>query len=312
LIASGFRVIRRTALASLGDDVVRLAVPRGQSLQAALREVRAAAPDAVTDLDHYYGLGVASRAKPKPDKSGRGPSEQTGPQHFTVGMIDTAVSPHPAMASTRLVHWSKGGEPAAAAQHGTAVASLMAERGPATIYSANIFRGPPTHPFTSIDIVAEAMEWLLAQGAPVINMSIAGPPNALLEKLVAIAGAHGRIIVAAAGNGGPAAPPVYPAALPGVFAVTAVDPALRVYRYANHGAYIAVAAQGVGVLAARAEGGYARFTGTSFAAPLVAARLARCRAAGASVSACKDQLLKAARDLGPPGFDDTYGHGYVE
>ncbi|MFM9935002.1 MAG: S8 family serine peptidase [Novosphingobium sp.] len=312
LVASGFRVIRRTALASLGDDVVRLAVPRGQSLPDALRAVRAAAPAAVTDFDHYYGLGLASGSKPKRNKADSGPAENTAALRVSIGMIDTAVTAHPALGTAQVVSWKPGEDAHAASQHGTAVASLMATRGAATIYSANIFRGPAAHPFTSVDILAEAMEWLMAQGAPVINMSIAGPPNALLEKLVAIAGSRGRMIVAAAGNSGPSAPPVYPAALPGVIAVTAVDPALRVYRYANHGGYIAVAAQGVGVLAARAEGGYARFTGTSFAAPLVSARLARCRAEGASSILCKGQLLKSARDLGVTGYDDTYGHGYIE
>jgi len=312
LVASGFRVIRRTALASLGEEVVRLAVPHGSSLSAALRDVRAAAPGAVTDFDHYYGLGLASRAKPKRDQAARPAAAFYPSRSVSVGMIDTAVAAHPALTAARVVSWKQGEDPKAVMQHGTAVASLMAARGSATIFSANIFRGPPAHPFTSIDILAEAMEWLMGQGVPVINMSIAGPPNALLEKLVAIAAARGSTIVAAAGNGGPAAPPVYPAALPGVVAVTAVDPALRVYRYANHGRYIAVAAQGVGVLAARAEGGYARFTGTSFAAPLVSARLARCRAAGRSSAACTDQLFKAARDLGAQGFDDTYGHGYIE
>ncbi len=312
LIASGFRVIRRTALASLGEEVVRLGIPRGRRLADALREVRAAAPGAVTDFDHYYGLGLASRARPKRDKSGRPSAQAPAPRSVSVGMIDTAVAAHPALGSARVVSWKPGEAPKAVTQHGTAVASLMAGRGAATIYSANIFRGPPAHPFTSIDILAEAMEWMMGQGAPVINMSIAGPPNALLEKLVAIAAARGRTIVAAAGNGGPAASPVYPAALPGVVAVTAVDPAMRVYRYANHGRYIAVAAQGVDVIAARAEGGYARFTGTSFAAPLIAAKLAGCRAAGASGAACTDQLYKSARDLGTPGYDDTYGHGYIQ
>jgi len=310
LVAAGYRVIRRTALAALGEDVVRLGIPHGRRLADALREVRAAAPGAVTDFDHYYGLGLASREKPRRNRAA-GPAAPI-PRAVSVGMIDTAVAAHPALGGARVVSWKQGEGPQAQTQHGTAVASLMAARGSATIYSANIFRGPAAHPFTSIDILAEAMEWMLGQGALVINMSIAGPPNALLEKLVAIAGARGRTIVAAAGNGGPAAPPVYPAALPGVVAVTAVDPALRVYRYANHGRYIAVAAQGVGVLAARAEGGYARFTGTSFAAPLVAAKLARCRTGGGSSAVCTEQLFKAAQDLGVPGIDDTYGHGYIE
>lgn len=310
LSASGYRVIRRTSLASLGEVVVRLAVPRGRNLAAALREVRALAPDAVTDYEHYYGLGLASRGKPKRSKATLAPATRS--QRFSVGMIDTAVAAHPVLGSARIVAWQPGEDPKAGAGHGTAVASLMAVQGADTIYSANIFRGPAARPFTSIDILAEALEWQIAQGASVINLSIAGPANALLEKMVAIAAARGRIVVASAGNGGPAAAPAFPAAFPGVVAVTAVDPAMRVYRYANRGRYIAVAAQGVGVQAARAEGGFARFTGTSFASPLVAARLARCRASGTSASACKDQMMKSARDLGTPGFDEVYGNGYVE
>jgi hypothetical protein len=312
LSVSGYRVISRKALAALGGDVVRLGVPRGRSLAAALLEVRAAAPGAVIDYDHYYGLGLAGRARGKRDRKAAAPDAE--PQGFGVGMIDTAVAAHPALGSAHVVAWP-GGDPApaaAAAQHGTAIASLLAARGAGTIYSANIFRGPVDRPFTSIDSLVEAMEWLLGQNAPVINMSLAGPPNALLQRIVAVAGGRGRIIVAAAGNGGPSAAPVYPAALPGVVAVTAVDPALRVYRYANHGRYIGLAAQGVGVLAASAGGGYARFTGTSFAAPQIAARLARCRNAGCASAACIETLRKTARDLGAPGFDEVYGHGYIE
>ena len=41
------------------------------------------------------------------------------------------------------------------------------------------------------------------------------------------------ILVAAAGNAGPYAEPLYPAALVGVVAVTAVDDRNRIYRQAN-------------------------------------------------------------------------------
>ncbi|KUR71508.1 hypothetical protein AQZ52_11340 [Novosphingobium fuchskuhlense] len=312
LVAAGYRVVSRKTLAALGEDVVRLGVPHGRSLRAAIGEVRAAAPGAVIDYDHYYGLGLAGRGKGKPERKAAVPAAAAS--GFPVGMIDTAVVRHPALAAAKVVAWSGGEAPSvpAAAQHGTAVASLLAGRGATTIYSANIFRGPAGRPFTSLDSLVEAMEWLLGQGAPVINMSIAGPPNAVLQKMVSLAGAKGHIIVAAAGNDGPAAPPVFPAALPGVVAVTAVDPALRIYRYANHGRYIGVAAQGVGVLAAASAGGYARYSGTSFAAPVIAARLAQCRAEGRSGPACIDALVRSARDLGAPGYDETYGHGYID
>lgn len=311
LVAAGYRVISHKTLASLGEEVVRLGVPAGRRLAAAVAEVRAAAPTAVIDYEHYYGLGLAGRGKGKRDR--KAVPQAPSAQGFPVGMIDTAVAAHPSLAAAKVVAWS-GGEPAApaAATHGTAVASLLAARGAGTIYSANIFRGPAGRPFTSIDSLVEAMEWLLGQGVPVINMSIAGPPNALLQKMVGLAGAKGRIVVAAAGNGGPSAPPVYPASLPGVVAVTAVDPSLRVYRYANHGRYIGVAAQGVGVVAAAPGGGWARYSGTSFAAPHITASLARCRAAGTSGPVCIDAMVKSARDLGAPGFDEIYGHGYIE
>jgi hypothetical protein len=86
----------------------------------------------------------------------------------------------------------------------------------------------------------------------VINMSLAGPRNAILDRLIRDAVASGRTIVAAAGNGGPTAPPAYPAAVPGVIAVTAVDKNRQVYRLAQRGRHIAVSAYGVDVLAANA------------------------------------------------------------
>ena len=67
------------------------------------------------------------------------------------------------------------------------------------------------------------------------------------------------MIVAAAGNGGPTAPPAYPAALRPVVAVTAVDSKDHIYRYANQGRYIMVAAPGVDEPAADARGGISLF-----------------------------------------------------
>ena len=110
----------------------------------------------------------------------------------------------------------------------------------------------------------------------------------------------------------PSAPPAYPAAVPGVVAVTAVDGRQQVYRYANRGRYITVAARGVDVVAAHAPGGLARFSGTSFASPHVAAWIARCRAGGSDAAQCETRLRREARDLGTAGFDEIYGFGLVD
>ncbi len=61
-----------------------------------------------------------------------------------------------------------------------------------------------------------------------INISLVGPANGLLEQLVRIITARGHIVVAAVGNDGPGAPPLFPAAYPAVVAVTGVDAKQRV------------------------------------------------------------------------------------
>ncbi|MFM6832440.1 MAG: S8 family serine peptidase, partial [Novosphingobium sp.] len=88
--------------------------------------------------------------------------------------------------------------------------------------------------------------------------------------------------------------PSYPAAVPGVIAVTAVDKDHAVYRLAQRGRHIAVAAMGVDILAADAHSNLARFTGTSFATPIISAWLARCRANGSDAARCGHQLKEAA------------------
>ncbi|PCK05859.1 MAG: hypothetical protein COA42_17795, partial [Alteromonadaceae bacterium] len=105
-----------------------------------------------------------------------------------------------------------------------------------------------------------------------------------------------------AGNSGPDAPPVYPAAQQGVTAVTAVDAALRLYDQANHGDYIEFAAPGVDVWAADAQEAGQYHTGTSFAAPFVAAALALVG---------RDKLIQSAIDLGATGKDSEFGYGLV-
>jgi len=304
----GFKVIARHDLPALESRVVRLAAPAGMDANRALDEARKADPKATFDFTHYYGTqfspsGVAAGGETTlPRKKGR----------LTLGMIDTGVVSHPALrgASVEFRDFSKGtkGVPTT---HGTAVASILVSEGASNLRVANIFRGGVSAPFTSADVIVDALDWMVANRVPVVNMSLAGPRNAILDALVERAVARGSLIVAAAGNGGPGAPPAYPAALRGVVAVTAVDGNNRVYRYANQGRYITVAARGVGEPAANSKGGIGRFSGTSFATPHVAAWMARCLQSSSAI-ACARNLRERARDLGEPGYDPVYGHGLIE
>src|SRR5262249_57718516 len=59
--------------------------------------------------------------------------------------------------------------------------------------------------------------------------------------------AKGVVLIAAAGNAGPKSPPLYPAADPHVIAVTATDENDKLFKQANQGPYVAVAAPGVDI-----------------------------------------------------------------
>lgn len=72
------------------------------------------------------------------------------------------------------------------------------------------------------------------------------------------------------GYDGPAAPPLYPAAYPGVVGVTALDARRRVIFEAERGPQVMFAAPGADIPAANSSDGFANVRATSFAAPLVA------------------------------------------
>jgi subtilisin family serine protease len=119
-----------------------------------------------------------------------------------------------------------------------------------------------------------ALRWLASKRPQVINISLVGPPNQLVQRAVAAVRGRGINIVAAVGNDGPAAPPQYPASYPGVIAVTGVDARGRALAEAGRAAHLDFAAPGADMAAALPGQGYANVRGTSFAAPLATARLA--------------------------------------
>ncbi len=309
---AGFGLIEQRSIQTLDSAVTRLRVPAGLSATEARDRLRAIDPTATVDVVHYYGLNLTAGGRGHRVAHKGSAAGAPATPGLAMGMIDTGVAPHQALRGVRLVAWPAGQLPAAPVDHGTAVASLLQREGASTIYTANIFRGTAARPFTSADVIADALEWMVANRLATINMSLAGPRNAILDRLIQAATARGIQVIAAAGNGGPAAPPAYPAAVPGVIAVTAVDHDGRIYRYANHGSYIAVAARGVDVVAARAEGGFATFAGTSFATPHVTGWISRCRLSGKEPRDCTQDLRRSARDLGPTGFDPTYGYGLID
>jgi subtilisin family serine protease len=148
----------------------------------------------------------------------------------------------------------------------------------------------------------------------VITISLAGPQNELMEAAIAALVARGHVVVAAAGNDGPAAPPVYPAAYPGVVAVTSVDTGRHLQLDAGRGPHIAFAALGVEVDVALPGGSYTKITGTSYAAPRVAAHFAAEMddPDPAAAANAMERIKTLAIDLGTPGRDDSFGYGFLD
>jgi len=310
----GLTVLREVVLEALG---LRLRVLHAASdTPRALRQLQDADPAGAYDFNHLYieSGALTARADPVPAAPREGVTAAV-----TVGLIDSGVdTAHEVFAGVTLhPHGCDGREVPDA--HGTAVASLLVGRAPAlhgaapggTLYAADVYCGRTTG--GAADAVAEAFNWLVREHVPVINVSLVGPPNRLLEKLIAQVVANGHIVVAAVGNDGPAAPPLYPAAWPGVVGVTAVDARARILPEAERGMQVKFAAPGADMAAARTGQGYVLVRGTSFAAPLVAGLLAGHLQAPepAAAEAAVAALARTARPLTQPVPNPLCGYGLV-
>jgi subtilisin family serine protease len=319
--AAGFSVVRESTLDALELRVVVLRVSSGTA--RSLARLQDVDPAGIYDFNHIYiEGGIASMPSPVEPQAPPGDdmasaASVAGATH--IGLIDSGVDPaHEVFSGLALRQHGCSGR-VVPHEHGTAVASLMVGRSPtfhgaapgSELYAADVYCGAPTGGAT--DVVAEAFSWLVQEKVPVINVSLVGPPNRVLEGVVQRVIAGGHIIVAAVGNDGPAAPALYPAAWPGVVGVTGVDARRRVLVEAERGVQVKFAAPGAQMAAAKSPSGYTLVRGTSFAAPIVAGLLALNLPApdmGAADRAVM-ALAQEAVDLGPPGPDTVYGFGLV-
>ena len=162
--------------------------------------------------------------------------------------------------------------------------------------------------------VLKGLDYAAAHGAQIVNMSFAGPKDALIERGIAALAAKGIVMVAAAGNAGPKSPPLYPAANANVIAVSATDAQDKLFAASNRGGYIAVAAPGVDIFLPAPDEKYQMTSGTSFSAAYVSglAALMLERNPALKPDEVRAILMKTARDLGAPGRDDLFGAGEAD
>jgi hypothetical protein len=327
----GYAVRSLQELPALGFTLLRLGLPAGLDVPAALAALRQAFPATLFDANSLYEPEAASSANAEPRHYAKAligwPDGDTAcGSAVSLGLVDTAVDRrHRALQGqdVQVRSFIAAGVPPAPPDHGTAVAALLVGAPgdtaagllpAARLYAAAIFATREDRVVGTTDAVARAVDWLGQQGTRVVNLSLSGPGNQVMRLTVERAHAAGMLLVAAAGNEGPNAPPVFPAGYPPVLAVTAVDASLQPYAYANRGGYIDLAAPGVDVWSARGGEGGRYNTGTSFATPFVtaAAAAALSQAPDAAPDAIRQRLQAGARDLGVPGQDRTFGWGLVQ
>jgi hypothetical protein len=157
----------------------------------------------------------------------------------------------------------------------------------------------------------KALDWAVAHGARIINMSFAGPMDPEMARALAAAHKRGVILVAAAGNAGAKSPPLFPASDGNVIAVTATDLNNKLLTVAIRGRHIALAAPGVDILGPAPNAGYQLSSGTSVAAAHVSGIVALLleRKPNLTPDAVKNIMLSTATDLGPKGRDKQFGAG---
>lgn len=335
LLDEGYRVLEQRSTAG-GQTYYRLAVPDGLALPDARDAVRALPSGQNTDFNHYYrperGASACQGETCAALELVGWPttSSQTAlacPSVGAIGIIDTGINDkHPVFSGSDMTVLRLADEtlPASKASHGTAVAALLVGQPETRVHgllpdarlvAVDAFHRAGRDERADAFTLVEALYALSAKDVSVINLSLTGPENSVVRAAIQdLSGGEGIVFAAAAGNGGPAAAPVYPAAYDEVLAVTAVDRNKRVYRRANRGDYIDLAAPGVNVWTAASIKGAKWRTGTSFAVPFVsgAAAIVRAKHPEKTPAEIHDILRGAATDLGNPGHDPVYGHGLLQ
>ena len=330
----GFSVSNRQKLSGLNLTMARIQAPKtfnmAQNNLMVLNNT-----GVMADYNHIYTIAADTETlgdedpKPvdKPTASNLVPSDllalASESSSHNLGIIDTAINrQHPSLKNAEIHYLPLSKDTSTdIAQHGTAVASIIVGkdenyqglRPQDPLWAASVFFSHKKEgTVTTTELLIRAMDWLVKNQVSVINMSLSGPANRLLESVTNSLCERGITIVAAVGNDGPNAGPQYPAAYDCTLAVTAINKKHRVFRNAVRGQHVDVAAYGVNLLHADHDGGLSSSSGTSFATPLVSAYFA---AHAPGQKSAQSQWLKAfyqrCLDIGQPGWDPIYGHGLM-
>ncbi len=223
--------------------------------------------------------------------------------------------------------------------HGTYIASIIAGHGSGPGDSEGMLGVAPRARILSVRVVPDDQEpgfaiynenadydnavpngirYAVAHGASVINMSLGGGDSRALRQAIAGALAHGVVIVASAGNSGTAGGGFtsysYPASIPGVISVAAVNASGQRASFSDDNSSVVVAAPGVDVDGAAAGGQYVEGSGTSPASAFVAGVAALIRSAYPRLTPVQvmQAIVTSTTNRPTGGYSPGVGFGEVD
>ncbi|MEU2063573.1 type VII secretion-associated serine protease mycosin [Streptomyces sp. NPDC013455] len=271
--------------------------------------------------------------------------QTTRGQGVTVAVLDTGVdADHPdlvgnVLTAKDMIGFGAGPGDRTWARHGTAMAGIIAGHGHGPGDSDGVLGVAPQARILPVRVIledgdparskarttrgnalADGIRWAADHGADVINLSlgddsVSAHPEPSEDEAVQYALKKGVVVVASAGNGGDKGDHVsYPAAYPGVIAVTAVDKYGTRAAFSTRRWYAAVSAPGVDVVIADPDRKYYEGWGTSAASAFVSGAAALIKAAHPSLGPAqvKKLLEDTARDAPVGGRDDSRGFGMID
>jgi subtilisin family serine protease len=245
--AHGLTLVTDWPMPLLGVDCYVLAVPEGHSVQDEV-EVLSRDPDVAWSqaMHVYHAEGTARRAaamSPDPLFRLQPAASQwrladlhqiaTG-RNVLVAVVDSQVDrAHPdLLGQVRIARDFAPGRPSAGELHGTGVAAIIVARADNGVGIVGVAPGArlmalracwqpsATSPATVCDslTLAQALHFAIENHAQVINLSLSGPPDGLLGRLVDVAESRGVTVVGAFDTAAPGGG--FPASHPGVVAVS--------------------------------------------------------------------------------------------
>jgi len=213
----GYQLNKRSDMESLELIMLDFERPKGVSGDVAIRDMKTMEPSATAGLDHNYTYqsdNVVNVSTPRLYARSMLAWPEGGCQtNLSIGMIDGDVdTASTVLQNAKIIEKDFTGGNTAAKPHGTAIAELLVGAGRlqgAELYSASVvtYSNAGTEG-AGIEELVNAISWMHASNVQLVNISLAGPYNMILDRVMQRASSKGMVFVAAVGNDGPDAPPL--------------------------------------------------------------------------------------------------------